>query len=78
MHNSDRVYPFCPLMTGIFDSRTSNDSAYELVTGECHYHIVNEDYHKQAPDELDVSEGEIARIIDDTHGGMEKSDHRQF
>ena len=64
-------------MKDVFDRRVS-DNTYEMGVGERHYHTVTRDYQKQAQDELNVFEGEIARIIDDTHGGEEKKTTKSF
>ena len=69
------IYPFFPLSFSlslskdVFDRRVNNDSMLETGVGERHYYTVSRDYQKQAQDELSVFEGEIARIIDNTHGG---------
>ena len=66
-------------MKDIFDDRrASKDNTYKMGVGERHYHTVTRDYQKQAQDELSVFEGEIARIIDNTHGGKEKYSINNF
>ena len=45
----------------------SLDNIEEFATEECY--IATQDYSRQAPDELDIYEGQLVCVIDDTQEG---------
>lgn len=47
------------------------DDIAEFAEEECY--VATQGYARQAPDELDVDEGQLVCVIDDTHRGTSQS-----